>query len=116
MDTVKKGLRMKDNTLIGALLGGLGGAGISYYLSLTTYKIMCQTCFCAGGDYACCTPSSFCECPEGMAVCPEPKICPYDGTPLQCINPWFGINPVLIIPPLVGIIIGAVIGYSIKKL
>lgn len=103
------------NILFGALIGGLGGAGVSYYLSQTTYRVMCQTCHCPIDEYSCCTPGDLCDCPDGMPSCPEPKACPNDGTPLECINPFFGMNPLLIIPPLAGLLIGAVIGYALKK-
>jgi hypothetical protein len=107
------------NILIGAMLGGLGGAGISYYLSQTTYKVMCQTCHCPQGDYSCCTPGDLCDCPDGMEVCPTfnggGAVCPNDGTPLECVNPFFGMNPILIIPPLAGLLLGAAIGYVVRK-
>lgn len=100
--------------LLGAMIGGVAGAGVSYYLSQTTYKLMCQTCFCPQGDYACYTGTN-CSTPGTMPLCPDPKICPNDATELQCINPMFGINPVLIIPPVVGLLLGGIIGLLSQK-
>jgi hypothetical protein len=104
--------------LIGAILGGVGGAGVSYYLSQTTYKLMCQTCFCPEGDYACCNqpPGGNCNCPEGMPLCPEPKTCPNDQTELQCVGPaLWSINPMLILPPVIGIFVGVLVGLASQK-